>query len=447
MTMPGLSDEKDVKVLLKKLLSSPDEVVKFAVVARGPKDGELVLSKTEKLKKKDVQAAAEEEAKERNGGKAVRVDVMVGECRLHKAGQAVLRLSVYGKAIAKAVACAEHLVVRGPYKTIGFTDVILEEVDESDEIDEKGTGSSATPSSPSKPEQQAPPPSQLKPTQSSSPEVALAFNQRLSALLPKVKSAAGTAAGDAAKLKASEAGMFARKGDFDQAQRLLDEAEQALSSAGNATATPKENDEATQFTARLKSVKPRLDEAIASGTAQGQEIKLRASEMGVAVRKKDYALAQRLLDQLEEMLAMPASSSSGDTFARQWAEAKVTWRDLIELVDDQINQVRGAMLSSGDPELKRIADQGLPALTANHKTPVMKALFDLDAATGDSRGKAAAAAQKAIAAFRKHLSSDARIRVLDEDSREAFGVALTIRESIGKGLDALEQALRPVLAS
>ncbi len=129
MAMPGITDENEVKKLLKKVLDSPDEIIKFAVVAAGPKEGELVLSKLKELKRKEVQAAAEEESKGA-GGKAAKFDVIVGECRLDAPASTKLRLSVYGKAVAKAVACAEHLLTRGPYKTVGFTEVVLVEVEE-----------------------------------------------------------------------------------------------------------------------------------------------------------------------------------------------------------------------------------------------------------------------------------------------------------------------------
>ena len=130
MPIPGSSDEKEVKALLKKLLEDKDLVCKFAIVASGPKDGELHLSKQQKYNKKEVQEAAEADAKKKSGGKPVKLDVMVGECQLLTEGSTVLKLVVAGKAAAKAVACFDHLLARGDYKTIGFTTVQLVEVDE-----------------------------------------------------------------------------------------------------------------------------------------------------------------------------------------------------------------------------------------------------------------------------------------------------------------------------
>ncbi|MDX1945893.1 MAG: hypothetical protein SFU86_10890 [Pirellulaceae bacterium] len=65
------------------------------------------------------------------------------------------------------------------------------------------------------------------------------FNDRLKALLPEIKAAAGTPAGDEAKLKASEAGLLARKKDFAGANALLDEVERILQ--GKTEETPAES--------------------------------------------------------------------------------------------------------------------------------------------------------------------------------------------------------------
>ncbi|MBC7598681.1 MAG: hypothetical protein H7238_06630, partial [Polaromonas sp.] len=59
---------------------------------------------------------------------------------------------------------------------------------------------------------------------------AAAFNARLAALMPQVKEAIAAATDTSldVKLKISEAGVFARKKDFEQANGLLDEAEELV---------------------------------------------------------------------------------------------------------------------------------------------------------------------------------------------------------------------------
>jgi hypothetical protein len=66
------------------------------------------------------------------------------------------------------------------------------------------------------------------------------FNERLKALLPGIKAAAGTRAGDEAKSHATQAGAFAREGDFIQANSLLDQAQAALKTSAASTPTGKD---------------------------------------------------------------------------------------------------------------------------------------------------------------------------------------------------------------
>ncbi|MFY7856367.1 MAG: hypothetical protein ACOVQT_09535 [Rubrivivax sp.] len=80
----------------------------------------------------------------------------------------------------------------------------------------------------------APPPTARPETQDVGSDPAAAFNARLAALLPRVKAAMAEAgaAGNDLKLKASEAGLHARKREFGPAQALLDEVERMLDAAG-----------------------------------------------------------------------------------------------------------------------------------------------------------------------------------------------------------------------
>src|SRR5205085_67651 len=124
-----------------------------------------------------------------------------------------------------------------------------------------------------------------------------------------------------------------------------------------------------------------------------------------------------------------------------WNRARAEWQRRIEVVDGQIAAVRGRMLAIGTADLKRIAERGLPALTDNHKTPVMRSLVDVAASQGEARAAALAKAAAAVTAFRQHLGSDPMIRVLEENSVTAFGLPLTIRGELGAGLDTLQSEI------
>jgi hypothetical protein len=147
----------------------------------------------------------------------------------------------------------------------------------------------------------------------------------------------------------------------------------------------------------------------------------------------------------EQSTAAPKAASAptgGDQdFQRAWSAARQIWIACMETIDGQLNQVAGKMRASKDPDFKRIADLGLPALTENHKTPVMQALFALEGSTGAQRLAAAAKAKAAIGAFRSHVASSKQMKALDEHSQAAFGVTLTLRSEINKGLATLDQAL------
>ncbi|MGS0754799.1 hypothetical protein ACVBEH_08840 [Roseateles sp. GG27B] len=141
-------------------------------------------------------------------------------------------------------------------------------------------------------------------------EAGVAFNARLAALMPRVKDAmvaAGTTAQDI-KLKTSEAGMFARKSDFAQANAVLDEVLKLLGEAATgmpatATAPAPASDESVAFNVRLAALLPKVKDAIGAGRADAQDIKLKVSEAGMFARKKDLATANALLADVELALA------------------------------------------------------------------------------------------------------------------------------------------------
>ncbi|MFO0870611.1 MAG: hypothetical protein U0935_16915 [Pirellulales bacterium] len=345
MGLPGVTDEKDLKLLLKKLLENSEETYPFAVVARGPKEGDLLMSKKEKLKKKDVEGAAESEAK-KAGGKAVKFDVMVGDCRLDTPGSTTLRLLVRGKAPAKAVACLEHLLIRGPFKTVGFTNVILEELAEGDEgAPPPASLPGSSPVVPPGPSPSGPPPSspQAPPVASVHP-LAAEFSERLKGLLPAIKAAAGTPGGERAKVLASEAGVLARQQDFSRALALLNEVDRAL----------QPTDDPTAFSRRVAELTPRLKEALALRDTRAQQLKTLFGNAQSAATGGDVAQALGLLDEIERLLA---NATARPPSLATWQDARETaiaaLEDLIELV-----------VATQDPDAARV-EIALRSIIAN----------------------------------------------------------------------------------
>jgi hypothetical protein len=122
--------------------------------------------------------------------------------------------------------------VRAPVKACGFriTKAVLWNEDgtvfEQDDEPEDVTAETSESLSSKPPPTTAPPKSEGPPPL----DAGLAFKARLSALLPRLKQAQtdGHHSAPEARLKASEAGVLAGKGNFTQAQALLDEAEALL---------------------------------------------------------------------------------------------------------------------------------------------------------------------------------------------------------------------------
>lgn len=106
---------------------------------------------------------------------------------------------------------------------------------------------------------------------------AAAFNARLAALMPKIKDAV-TAGGPAAtdiKLKASEAGVFARKREFDAAQGLLDEVEELLGQSAGIPeappAPPKPDPKIAAHRALVARLRPQIERASRGGLNPAQQ--------------------------------------------------------------------------------------------------------------------------------------------------------------------------------
>jgi hypothetical protein len=198
----------------------------FALVAKGPMVVYILVSKTP-IKDDVVQAAKKE-----HGGNAV----VRGKCQGQN-GELVFRVAkdppVDGTKLKEFIVKATSLPIKPRFEVIADGSAKGVEGSET-ETEQAGSatknpaGKSATGAPQSAP---APKPAADDP--------AALLKKRLEALLPKLKAAiaAGGAAADEIKRKASEAGAFGRKNEHAQANRLLDEAE-ALLKKGTSTPPP-----------------------------------------------------------------------------------------------------------------------------------------------------------------------------------------------------------------
>jgi len=147
--------------------------------------------------------------------------------------------------------------------------------------------------------------------------------------------------------------------------------------------------------AKAEEFKARRDKIVAEAGGKPDDWRLKAdfdtvlNRAAEAAGQKQFDAALKLIEQAEQLLqqpetlpppvapvrsASPPQSGAAETvafddrgFQENWSVAKQVWLDCLETVNGQLDKVRRQMLASGDPDLKIIADRGLPALTDNHK--------------------------------------------------------------------------------
>lgn len=185
-----------------------------------------------------------------------------------------------------------------------------------------------------------------------------AFNARLAALTPRVKEglAAGGEAALALKLKVSEAGMFARKKDFEAAHKLLDEVEALLGGAPQDSQhkEPERQDAGPAAGGKVAFTQARLQWDAMRKRMQSELRKLEAAVleqckdeldfMTIATNIKDVysvleILDERLIDTLDDALnaADPAARTQLQNEAREIVGEYLDYvkaDDMLQSIDD-----------------------------------------------------------------------------------------------------------------
>jgi len=185
------------------------------------------------------------------------------------------------------------------------------------------------------------------------------FKTRLQRLLPRIQQAAGAPSGQDAKLKASEAGVFARKQDFARANALLDDAERLLgASAPPTTSAPQPSAPQPSAPQPARAVSPsvaftqsRLIWDQTRKQIQSELQKLEQTVLAECKNEPDFAtisgnskilytildfLDERLIDKLDEALNAkdPADRKARQNEAREIINEYVDYIAADELLHD-----------------------------------------------------------------------------------------------------------------
>jgi hypothetical protein len=238
--------------------------------------------------------------------------------------------------------------------------------------------------------------------------------------------------------------------DFNTASAALDAIATDLKAAASTAAqvaapsAPPATDEAAQFTARLKALLPTVLKAQAGPTPLGQDAKLRVSEAQMFAKKKDFAQANAILDQLEQLTkqalakaSSPATSHAGPETTAPTKTLEI-WQQAKEAVGSQIAKLQAALRQTKEPRFLRIAELGMNGITKRLQVGLHVALLEFDQASGAARAKARSKAEALVADYQKFLQSNPEVQLVDQNP---FGVSVTIRASLGKALDGIAQAL------
>jgi hypothetical protein len=211
------------------------------------------------------------------------------------------------------------------------------------------------------------------------------------------------------------------------------------------------DDPLAALVATMKSLASHVQTAILRAPSRKDELLGLVAEFQKQVKAQDVAAAKAALAAVGQALKLgtaPGASATpaakiGPDFWPEWEKAKSTWRDAIDTVNGQLDKLRGELVKVDDAELKRIAEFGLNAITADHRVPLQAAMVDLDATQGGDSTKAIAAAKELVEEFRDHLDTDERVEACDDNP---FEIKVTIRESLDKALLQMEQVLGKALA-
>ncbi len=181
------------------------------------------------------------------------------------------------------------------------------------------------------------------------------FNERLRTMLPAVKAAIGTPAGDLAKLKVSEAGKFARDKSFEQANALLDEAQSALTSVTELEADARGDDEVTgdresefeeeaaqesQWRRKLALIEPLV---LAAQKNRANEASWMTMLMSAQERADEWNFdkALELLARIEERLNTPPVTSPGwDAALKDWTQVRGQAIEVLKSLEAAISEMQ-----------------------------------------------------------------------------------------------------------
>jgi hypothetical protein len=277
------------------------------------------------------------------------------------------------------------------------------------------------------------------PAQPATGDEAPLFKTRLKDLLPRIQQAQATNSPAAPQIKQriTEASTLARQNNFAAANALLDQIESLLAQGSTKAASPPPApDGGAGFTAQLKALLPDIQKVQASNSTLSGEVKRRASEAQLFARQKNFSQANAVLAELAPVLKKALAGGAPDG-ASPAGKPQEVWQQARDQVDGQLNALYGQLRKTGIPELGTIAD-AIENTLKNYRVRLTVALTEFEQATGEAKEKARSRALQTVAAYQKEIPADKYVIGADTNP---FGIKVNIRETLGRALQTLSQAL------
>ena len=150
-------------------------------------------------------------------------------------------------------------------------------------------------------------------------------------------------------------------------------------------------------------------------------------------------------------LSAPGQKGGANGAPPGWQAARQAWQDANDAVNDQINGLRKVLLERAKSDedadeyaeaLTDIAENGLNAVTENHRVKMMAAVMGLGDGSGGAIAKNGPTALGLIEAFTTFLDGSEKIEVCDANP---FGAPVAIKATLMPPLQQMANELRAAL--
>jgi len=278
------------------------------------------------------------------------------------------------------------------------------------------------------------------------------FNKRLAALLPAIKTAVATGGekGVDIKLKASEAGVFANKMDYERANALLDEAEALIKAiSGKPEAKPEaeapesetqgesqDSGAEAKFARRFAEVEPAYLELLAARNPEATKLRAVMGYANEQAEAGDHAKAIAALDRLDKMMeaarALPTGAGEPRAGIVAYRKSLLGLRSAVATVEGQIAALVKAIPGQLPDELDLAEDL---AEELRESTEALQDLVDeaMNAAE-DPAQPATKALRQQLDDYISELHSNEVVKHVDSNP---FGVTVSVEKTLGAALESV----------